>query len=156
MSTTVQDRIAIIRDFLPRLRGLLAGLSDEQLTTAYLPGEWTIAQNVHHLLDAHVNSYLLFKRVLTEEQPQLAWPDQDAVADLPDGCSPRIESSLMALEGLHIRWTETLEAIQDWSKAGTSLDSGKTYTLDDLLSIYSRHCNNHIQQIMDVLDAHNQ
>lgn len=148
-----QERIETIRSFLPRLRSLVAGLTEEQLTTAYVSGEWTIAQNVHHLLDAHINSYLFFKRTLTEDQPELAWPDQDAQAELPDGRSANIEPSLVALEGLHTRWASMLEEIDDWSKTCTSIKSGKTYSLDDLLTIYSRHCDNHAQQIQDVLDA---
>ena len=40
-----EEKIAIIRDFVPRLREQVAGLTPEQLTTQYNPPEWTVAQN---------------------------------------------------------------------------------------------------------------
>lgn len=151
--TTTEDRIAIIRNYVPRLREQIKGLSDDQLTTAYVEGEWTIAQNVHHLFDAHTNAYQLFKRVLTEDDAKLLWPDQDACANLPDASHANLEPSLLGLSGMHSRWSDLLSNVTDWSKSGTSIKSGKIYSVDDLLTMYSNHCNNHIQQIQDVLDA---
>ncbi|MCB0065383.1 MAG: DinB family protein, partial [Caldilineaceae bacterium] len=55
---TAEERQTQITKFrrLPRqLRTLVERLGDEQLTTRYLPNEWTVAQNVHHLADAHMN-----------------------------------------------------------------------------------------------------
>lgn len=147
------ERIAVIHDFIHRLRKQISGLSAEQLTTAYKDGEWTIAQNVHHLFDAHTNAYQLCKRVLTEENTGLNWPLQDAVASLPDAMKADIEPSLKGLEGLHTRWADLFSNVEDWEKSGTSLKSGKVYSIEKLLDLYVNHCNNHIQQIQDVLDA---
>ncbi len=152
---TTEERIAIIRDFVPRLREQISGLSDEQLTTAYIDGEWTIAQIIHHLFDAHTNAYQLCKRVLSEENAALSWPLQDVVASLPDAQRADIEPSLMGLAGMHARWADLFSNVTDWSKAGTSTKSGKVYTIDGLLTAYNDHCNNHVQQIQDVLDAMN-
>ncbi|MCB0116959.1 MAG: DinB family protein, partial [Caldilineaceae bacterium] len=41
-----------------QIAALTTGLSSDELTTAYIPGEWTVAQNVHHLADSHMNSYI--------------------------------------------------------------------------------------------------
>ena len=145
--------IAIIRDFVPRLRHQVTGLSAEQLTTPYKDGEWTIAQNVHHLFDAHTNAYQLCKRVLSEENAGLSWPQQDAVANLPDAQRADIETSLKGLEGLHARWADMFSSVDNWEKSGTSLKSGKAYSIEKLLDMYVNHCENHIRQIQDVLDA---
>ncbi|MGJ3238799.1 MAG: DinB family protein [Anaerolineae bacterium] len=147
------EHIAILRDFVPRLRALIAGLSPQQLTTVYIEGEWTIAQNVHHLFDAHVNAYQLARRVLSEDNASLSWPQQDVIAQLPDAQDAELEPSLRGLEGLHARWTQMFGQISDWSRAGTSAKSGKVYTIADLLALYARHCENHIVQIQAVLDA---
>lgn len=146
------EKIAIIRDFIPRLEKLVEGLSAEQLTTQYNAPEWTVAQNIHHLADAHVNSYLFFMRVLTEDQAQLKWPNQDQCSELPGTNSPNLEPSLTLLHGLHARWAYLLENIEDWSHAGARADSGDAVTLDDLLDIYSGHCDAHYQQIQEVMD----
>lgn len=150
-----QEKIEIIRDFVPNLVQQVHGLSAEQLTTPYVTGEWTIAQNIHHLFDSHSNAYQLFKRVLSEDEAKLSWTKQDSLAQLPDAQRADISGSLMALEGLHMRWTDMLENIEDWSKAGKSISSGKVYQLADLLTMYANHCENHRQQIQDVLDAMN-
>lgn len=147
------EQIRTIRNFVPNLREQVQGLSAEQLTTAYIAGEWTIAQNIHHLFDSHSNAYQLFKRILSEDEAKLSWTKQDLLAELPDAQRADISGSLMALEGLHSRWTDMLETIEDWAKSGKSLSSGKVYQLSDLLRMYANHCENHRQQIQDVLDA---
>ena len=149
---THEERIAIIRDYVPRLRALIAGLSDEQLTTAYNAPEWTIAQNVHHLVDSHMNGYLRFKLILTEENALLRVYDQDAFATLPDAVSPDLSFSLTILDGLHGRWAHVLATIVDWGKAGYHPGLARKVTLGDLLAIYSDHCEAHLQQIQAVID----
>lgn len=146
------EKIAVIRDFVPRLRAQIAGLTPEQLTTQYNAPEWTIAQNVHHLVDSHSNSYIRFKLILTEDSPDLRGYDQDAWAALPDACDAHIEDSLLILEGLHARWARMLDNITDWERSGYHTEAKKHLSLDDLLNTYMRHCNAHIQQIQEVLD----
>jgi len=66
-----RDMIDKIRVLPEQLAARVRGLSVEQLTTHFLAHEWTVAQNVHHLGDSHVNIprrlkprglYLLFRR----------------------------------------------------------------------------------------------
>ncbi len=149
----IDEQITVIRNFVSVLRGTVATLSAEQLTRVYIDSEWTIAQIVHHLFDAHTNAYQLCKRVLSEDNAGLSWPDQDVVANLPDGKSANIESSLMGLEGLHMRWADMFSNVEDWESAGVSIKSGKTYTIARLLEMYAGHCNNHIEQINTVKQA---
>jgi len=149
---TRTEKIEIIRGFVPRLRAQIAGLSPTQLTTAYNAPEWTVAQNVHHLVDSHLNSYLRFKLILTEDNAAIRPYDQDAFALLPDAMDANITESLLILEGLHARWARMLDTINHWDKAGYHPELEKTITLDDLLNIYSQHCEAHITQIQAVLD----
>ena len=148
----IAERIATIRDFVPRLRQQIAGLTPEQLTTQYNAPEWTIAQNVHHLVDSHVNSYIRFRLILTEEHPPLKAYDQDAWAMLADSQEANLDDSLLILQGLHARWSRMLANITDWDKCGFHTGAQVDYSLYDLLVIYSDHCNGHIKQIQEVLD----
>src|SRR6185503_17487636 len=86
-----QGLIDAIRHLPTQLADLVARLTPEQLTTPYLPGEWTVAQNVHHLVDSHMNSYIRCKLMATEDHPPLKPYDQDAWAALPDATSAGIE-----------------------------------------------------------------
>jgi hypothetical protein len=147
-----EEKISVIRSFVPRLREKVAPFSPEELTTAYNAPEWTIAQNVHHLVDSHVNSYIRFKLILTEEKATLRPYDQELFAELPDAKDANIEDSLLILQGLHTRWARMLDNISDWSKAGYHPELKKDISLDDLLDIYSDHCEAHLRQIQEVID----
>jgi hypothetical protein len=144
--------IETIRDFVGRLETAVCHLTPTQLTTHYLPHEWTVAQNVHHLADSHMNSFIRLKLILTEENPPVKPYDQDAWADKPDSNNPDIQTSLMLLRGLHTRWallfTSLTEA--DWQRTGIHPDIG-TITPEDLLQIYADHCEAHLDQIARTL-----
>lgn len=147
--------IAQIRDFPPLLRARVQGLSEADLYTAYLPGEWTVAQNVHHLADVHINAYVRMKLMLTEATPTIKPFEQDDWAITPEAAIAPIAGSLLVLEGLHPRWAHLLEwaADRDWSRVrGNHLELGLV-TLADMVGYYSGHGQLHIDQINQTLAA---
>ena len=152
---TRADYIAAIRDLPAQLREQVAGLSVEQLTTAYNAPEWTIAQNIHHLADTHMVCIRRFKLILTSPEFQFTSYDVNAIAELPDAKDANIETSLRILDGLQERWAIILENMSDaeWGKIGRGAGpDSPDYSLDDLARVYSQHGPNHVQQIQDVLD----
>ena len=156
MGTQEQRREYIdkIRNLPGQLRELVHDLSDEQLTTPYLDGEWTVAQNIHHVADSHMNSYIRVKLILTEEYPTLRPYDQDAWAELVDADSATLETSLMLLTGLHRRWVTLFESLgeAEWRRAGLHPEVGEM-TIDDILESYAAHGEAHIDQIQRTLAA---
>ncbi|KAB2904712.1 MAG: putative metal-dependent hydrolase [Anaerolineae bacterium] len=142
-----------IEHFPQRLRVLVQGLSEAQLSTPYLRNEWTVAQNVHHVVDSHMNSYIRLKLILTEEKPPLKGYDQEAWAELSDYHLP-IEISLQMLEGLHKRWVNVFRSLSDsqWTRVGIHSEIGEI-TPHDLARIYAEHCDAHIDQIQRTLAA---
>ena len=145
-----KSKIAEIRDFPSIIKSAIAGLNDQQLDTPYRDGGWTPRQVVHHLADSHVNAYLRFRWLITEDHPTIKTYDQDAWAVLPDSRLP-VDSSIAILEGLHHRWSVMLDALPDdaWSRKGIHPERGEI-TLDDLLEIYSGHGAHHAGQITDL------
>lgn len=145
-----QSKIAQIREFLPIIRSAISGLNDKQLDTPYRDGGWTPRQVVHHLADSHMNAFLRFRWLITEDHPTIKTYDQDLWAALPDSSLP-LDSSLNILEGLHERWAVLLESLPDeaWSRKGTHPELGEV-ALDDLLEIYSGHGVHHAGQITDL------
>jgi uncharacterized damage-inducible protein DinB len=145
-----KNRIADLREFPPIIRSAVAGLNDEQLDTRYREGGWTIRQVVHHVADSHMNAYLRFRWLATEDHPTIKTYDQDIWAGLPDSRLP-LESSLKIIDGLHERWAAFLEELpeQAWSRMGTHPELGEV-SLDDLLEIYSGHGAHHAGQITDL------
>ena len=100
MNTTDQRSqwIAAIAQLPTQLEHLLAGMTPTELTGHFLAGEWSVAQNVHHLADSHMNSYIRCKLIATEDNPPLKPYDQDAWAALPDAQTAR-GAGFLALVG---------------------------------------------------------
>jgi hypothetical protein len=149
-----RELIDKIRVFPAQLRARLSGLTDEQLTTHFLDGEWTVAQNVHHLADSHMNSFIRLRLILTEDRPTLKPYDQVLWAELADSGTTALEESLSILEGLHRRWVRVFESLRgaDWRRSGLQPEIGDV-TIDDLLTIYAEHGEGHIEQINRTLAA---
>ena len=134
------------------LAGLVAPLTVEQLTTPYLEGEWTTAQNVHHLADSH--SFIRCKLILTEDNPSLKPYDQDIWAAAMDGRGADISASLNLLHGLHARWVVFWRSLprEAWSRPGYHPEIGPV-TLEMQLEIYAGHGLGHLEQIRRTLMA---
>lgn len=156
MLTSEERRLYIdkIRRLPSQLRSLVANLSAEELTTHYVNGEWNVAQNVHHLADAHMNSFILFKRILSEDQPPLRGYDADDWAGLADANHADIESSLRILDNLHARWVQLLTSLPEDNFTRFGINSqGEERSIDDYVRIYGNHGEAHIDQIERTLAA---
>jgi len=154
---TQTERLALIAKIaaLPeQLTTLVKDLSETQLTTHFLPHEWTVAQNVHHLADSHMNSFIRLKLILTEERPTLKPYNQDAWAVRADGDNMALESSLAILRGLHQRWVTLFESLQtaEWARTGLHPEVGEV-SVEDLLRTYAKHGEGHLDQITRTLAA---
>lgn len=149
-----EELIAKIRALPTEVAKLVDGLSPAQLTARPLAGEWSVAQNVHHLVDSHLNSYVRCKLIMTEEHPTLKPYDQDRWAALPDASQADIADSLAMLGHLHARWVIFWESLEerDWSRTALHPDSG-VVSLDDQLRLYAEHGEGHLDQITRTLAA---
>jgi hypothetical protein len=156
-TTPAAERAALIAAVaaLPaQLEALVAGLTPAELTTPFLAGEWTVAQNVHHLADSHANAYIRCRLIVTEENPPLRPYKQNAWADLPDASSAEVELSLALLRALHARWVRFWEQLPDdaWPREGAHPEYGQM-SLDRLLRTYAGHGEAHLDQIRRTLAA---
>ncbi|MCP4166491.1 MAG: metal-dependent hydrolase [Chloroflexi bacterium] len=156
MASAKQRQTFIVKtQLLPsQIETLTAGLSAGQLTTHYLDGEWSVAQNVHHLADSHMNSYIRCKLIASATRPLLKPYGQDIWAKFPDASSADIRSSLALLRSLHGRWVHFWNELPDeaWQRIGIHPESGEV-TLDDQLRLYAEHGEAHIDQINRTLAA---
>jgi len=139
--------LVVLAETPSRLRAAVAGLSDEQLDTAYRPGGWTLRQVVHHLPDSHINSFILYKKGPTENVPTIGTYDEKSWSELPDAKGP-IEVSLRLLEALHERWVGLLTELDDddWQRLIDHPEVGRM-RLDQLLALYDWHSRHHVAHI---------
>jgi hypothetical protein len=155
MNETHHDALIEQIERLPQqIERLVAGLTPEQLSAQPLAGEWSVAQNVHHLVDSHINSYIRCKLILTEDQPTLKPYDQNAWAALPDARHSDIAASLALLRSLHARWTIFWRELpaDAWNRSGLHPERG-TITLSDILATYADHGHAHVDQITRTIAA---
>lgn len=153
-AATRAELIAILRATPEKVTAAVAGLNAEQLTTHFVAGEWTVAQNVHHLADSHLVSYGRVKLILTEERPPILPYDPDRFAATAEAQGADLAPSLAILRGLHQRWADLLESLSEeqWRRVGIHPERGET-NLMDILRIYARHGDAHIDQIQRTLAA---
>lgn len=146
--------IAHIRQLPAQVAALVSALTPEQLITPYLKGEWTVAQNVHHLADSHMNAYIRCKLAVTEPTPTIKPYDQDAWAAMPDASNANLAHSLALLTALHARWAEFFETLpaDAWSRTFVHPVNGVT-TIEDVLQTYARHGHAHLDQMQRTLSA---
>ena len=146
--------IAWIRELPQQLRALVEGLDEEQLTTHFLEGEWNVAQNVHHLADAHMSAFLRLKLALTQDRPTITSFDQDLWAETAEAGGLPVETSLALLDGLQERWAVLSESLDDEQLARTFVSPiyGEG-SVGEIIRLYSRHGLNHLDQIRETLAA---
>ena len=132
-----------------KLETAVKGLSDTQLDTPTGEGKWTSRQIAHHIADANINAYSRMKLIVTEEKPILKPYNQDQWASLADCKNGRLDSTLTLIKGLHERWVMFLNSLPEtsWTREGIHLENGNV-ALEDVLRIYSKHGETHMQQII--------
>ena len=143
-----REKIQKIRQLPSLAEQAVRGLTDDQLDTPYRPDGWTVRQVIHHLADSHMNAFIRTKLLLTEDQPTLKPYEQDEWARTVEAKEFPVGSSLSVLRGLHERWVHLLEHLEPgrWKRTAMHPETG-LLTLDDILSTYSRHGENHVSQI---------
>ena len=143
-----------IRDFPQHLEAAIHDLSDEDLITPYLDGEWTVNQIVHHLADAGIAHYTRMKLCLTEDQPTIKTIDINEWAKLADADQPSLQSSLWIIRGLHERLYVLLSALpEEMFERAFNHPLFGVRTLDDLVQSCSGHGYGHVEQIKETLAA---
>lgn len=149
-----QALIAELRDFPQVFEDTLNAVPEELLTTKVIPGEWTIAQVLHHLADAHMNAFIRLKLILVEDYPTFKPYEQEDWAETPEASDMFVPDSLAILRGLHHRWSRLMQAMDEsqWQRKGLHPELGEIST-EELLTGYVRHSHNHFNQIMKTLNA---
>ena len=150
-----QEQIDVIRAFPTRLEAIVGELRRAQISAIPIDNEWSIAQNVHHCADSHMNSYVRCKLMATEDNPTLKPYDEVAWAQFADSNTTDLSNTFALLRGLHARWADFWESLgdDDWARTGYHPGNDATVTLADQLEGYVRHCNAHIDQIQRNLKA---
>ena len=136
-----------------RLEESLNKLTQEQLNYSYRLDGWTIRQVVHHLADTHMNAYIRFKLALTESNPLVKTYDEVQWAELFDGATAPIDTSLAIINGLHKRWGILIDSLtEDELKRNFNHPVSGSSSIERLIEFYSWHGRHHIAHINMIIE----
>ena len=145
--------IATIETFPSKIKSLTETLSVKELNWIYRPKGWNIKQVVHHCADSHINSFVRFKLALTEDVPTIKPYEEALWAELADGTSNDISSSLQIIEGVHARWVLLLKRLggKELKRQFFHPENLKISSLEETVGVYAWHCNHHLAHIEQAL-----
>ena len=148
----LKEAIAYLGSFPQYLKETVDHFSEEQLTTPYRPGGWTVKQVVHHLSDSHMNALTRFKLALTEENPTIKPYDEASWAKMPDYALP-IERSLNLIDGIHFKWVVILESMKhsDFQKTYFHPEAKASVPLSEVTLMYQWHSQHHLAHIQHLM-----
>lgn len=137
-----------IASFYDTLKISVSGLNEEQLNLTYRTNSWTIKQLVHHLADSHMNAFIRFKLALTENKPTIK-PYAEASWAKLDDYSYSIDASMKIIEGVHLRWIQLLDAMneEDYKRIYIHPEFKSEFDLREAVCQYDWHCRHHLAHI---------
>lgn len=152
--STISGWIHTLEALPANLTKLVENLSYENLDWQYRPKGWKIRQVVHHLADSHMNSFIRFKLMMTEDNPTIRPYMEGAWAETVDANNSEISTSLTILEGLHARLTTLLQDMisDDWNRTFFHPEYEKKLTLSWMIGLYAWHCDHHLAHIQQAID----
>ena len=121
----------------------------ENFQTRTLPGNWTVAQVIHHLADSHMNSQVRIKKALTEDTPPISAYDETAWAQLSDSSEADAQLSINLLKALHARWVILLRSLNDKQMLREFYhpEMKKNISISTNIALYAWHGNHHLGHI---------
>jgi hypothetical protein len=109
------------------LRALVAGVDEAGLRRRPAPGEWAIVEVVGHLADTEERALGRVRRMLSEDSPELAPFDQEALAEERRYLELDLEGELVRLEQLRRDHLAVLEGLDGpgWQRASRHGEHGE-------------------------------
>lgn len=150
----ISDWIGVLEKLPSDLQGLVETLSYEDLDLVYRPQGWAIKQVVHHIADSHMNSFIRFKLIMTEEKPTIRPYNQAEWAKMDDANNPEVATSLGILEGVHTRLVTLLKGLSpsDWDRPFIHPEHDGELSLGWMIGLYAWHSQHHLAHIKQAIE----
>ena len=145
----VRKNIETFSAFPQQLESLVKNWDDKILAVTYREGGWNARQVINHLGDSHAQLLLRFKSALSDEKAEIKPYDENKWAKLYDGLNSPIQPSLQIVNGVHSRLTTLFRTLteSDWQKTILHPESKYTFTLAELLALYTWHGAQHLAHL---------
>jgi len=145
----IQKWIKSIEAFPKKLDSEIEKLTLSTLEKKHRPNGWTITQIIHHCADASMNGIIRFKLALTEEKPTIKPFEEQKWAELLDGKSFPIASSLKIIEGIHQKWVILLNSLSesDFERVFFHPEKQIYISLKEAIGMSAWHYDHHLAHI---------
>jgi len=141
--------ISEIEEFPILLDNLVKECSIKELNYKYRPKGWKVKQVIHHCVDSHINSYIRFKLVLTENTPTIRPYFEDKWAELDDYKNDDVSDSIILLKSIHKKWVEVLLSLTetDLKREYIHPEFGNIFNLAETIGNYAWHGKHHLAHV---------
>ena len=150
-----KDRILANLKSLPNeLEDLLKDLDEETLRWRPIPNKWSVKEIMCHLRDMERLAYLgRYRKMLSEDNPQLPSVDQDRLAIESDYINQDARAALEEFKRLRWETIQTLERapIDAWSRSGTHSTDGPMSVEQLVVRQIKGNDLNHLVQMKDIV-----
>lgn len=151
-----QDPFAVQEATVGKLRGLVEGLSREELRRPERAGKWSIAQVVGHLADTEVVCGYRLRLVLAEARPAILGYDQELWAENL-GYPAEADDVDATLEEMEVARRRTLRLLrrldeEEWARYGVHSERGEE-SVRRLFRLVAAHDLVHLAQVRRILAA---
>jgi hypothetical protein len=144
----LQSMLLDIETLPKRMELAVQHLLEFQLQTPYRENGWTLNQVVHHCADSHMNFLLRLKLALSEDNPTIKPYDEALWAEMPDYQLP-FNNSITLLFCIHAKLMLILRSLQpeQLDKTYFHPQYKRSFSIRDLIALYSWHGNHHLAHI---------
>ncbi len=132
-----------------KLKSAIQGLSPADLAQRPIPNTWSLQEIVVHLMDSDLIASDRMKRIAAENRPLLIGYNQDAFMEK---LHPEVVDAQMAAEVFHLNRQLTAAVLRSlpsdaFTRTGVHNERG-LLSLEDLLSSYISHLDNHLDHLL--------
>lgn len=153
----IEQVLSLLAAAPPRIAGLTAGLSPEQLRTAPAPGEWSATGILAHLRACADVWGDCIARIIDEDRPTLRAMDPRTWMERTDYPDLAFAPSFAAFAAQRAGLLTTLHGLpaDDWSRAATVTGAGRP--LERTVHFYAQwlatHERTHLRQLQRTVDV---
>jgi uncharacterized damage-inducible protein DinB len=149
-----RDPLSVLRDAPGAVHRAIANVPPAQLREPELPGKWSVAQVLQHLVDSEVVWAWRMRLILAQDRPQLTGYDQDQWAarlgyEKADPAEALEEFSVLRRANLRLLERATPD---DLERVGVHSERGEE-SLGHLRRLYAGHDLLHLRQIDRIVAA---
>jgi hypothetical protein len=132
-----------------KLESRLRGLTPEQLHYRPFPDAWTVHEQVVHLADAELNTSVRLRKILAESGVTVELMDEEKWFAGLDYRSQSLDRSVRLFRLLREISCDLLSRVREpmWEGNWVQHPERGKLTLRDLVEIYAKHADTHIEYI---------